>query len=112
MTETYLKTLAKHLVNGDRQNALRLCNRVLKEKKLIVGKRRFWEQMQYELKKPDPEFADFEFARILGNKRLSEHDYNHILDTYEAKASVLSVGYFDAHYHALVMKMAKEVRST
>lgn len=112
MTETYLKTLARHLVNKDRVAALRLCNRVLKKKALLtnVGKKRFWEQIQFELKKPDPDFAKFEFVRILSSKKISEHDFNHILETYKAKADVLGYSYYDAYYHYRVMLYATELR--
>lgn len=109
MTETYLKTLARHLLAGNRVSALRLCNRVLK-KRLILGKKRFWQQVQSELKKPDPDFADWEFVRILANGNLNDHDYDMIQGTYKHKADVLSLSYYDAYYHYRIMEIVKTLK--
>ena len=115
MTETYLKTLARHLLRGNRVSALRLCNRVLKKSStlrgfMISGKRRFWEQIQFELKKPDPDFAQWEFVRLIRNPKISEHDFDTIQHTYKTKADVLSWSYYDAYYHFRIMELVKELK--
>jgi hypothetical protein len=129
LTDTAIEKLTKLLVNGDRVNALRLCNRVLKKteptKRLLSGQKQFWEQIQFELKKPDSRpieisqtknhsyFVDpsqREFVRIISNKDLPDKDFDYLLENYEAQATVLSYAYFNAHYHFRMMQIAKELR--
>jgi hypothetical protein len=126
--ENRLRTLARLLIKGDRVNALRLINRVLKEprSKLIEGKRRFWEQMQFELKKPDDEpieihetknrsyFVDpsrNEFIRIIMNNSLSDSDFAYLMNYYENKAELMSHVYFGAKYRYLMLEITQELRS-
>lgn len=70
----------------------------------------FWLQMQQELKKPDPEFSEWEFVRVLSNPKYKASDFNKLMDEYEKKAIHLSYAYFDAYCHYLVMEIVKEMK--